>query len=56
MTEVWTLFFIADGCVVPSKNEKDEHWTEWAKNIIEGLIGHMLLVVILKKTTISPLF
>ncbi len=33
---------ISDGCVMKSSNEKDIHWTEWAKNIIEAMIVHVL--------------
>ena len=33
---------ISDGCVVVSGNEKDQHWNEWAKALIEGLIAHVL--------------
>ncbi|HMG16968.1 MAG TPA: type IV secretory system conjugative DNA transfer family protein, partial [Saprospiraceae bacterium] len=33
---------ISDGCVVSSSNEKDPHWNEWAKNLIEALIIHVI--------------
>lgn len=33
---------ISDGCVIQSKNDKDIHWNEWAKNIIEGLVVHAI--------------
>lgn len=33
---------VADGCVVATGNEKEPHWNEWAKNMIEALIVHVL--------------
>lgn len=33
---------VADGCVVITGTEKEPHWNEWAKNMIEALIVHVL--------------
>ncbi|PHP64970.1 TRAG family protein [Zhengella mangrovi] len=33
---------LSDGCVVPAEGGKDPHWDESARNIIEGLIQHVV--------------
>ena len=33
---------ISDSCVLIPKDDKDKHWTEWANNIIQAMIVHVL--------------
>lgn len=33
---------ISDGCVITDGEEKSQHWNDWAKNMIEALIVHVL--------------